>query len=185
MFSKIDKNSVRKARHHRQRRNLNGTCERPRLNVYRSTNHIYAQIIDDEVGNTLVAASTLDAEIRGELSEKTKTEAAKLVGELIGKRALEKGVKQVVITMGALGAFATDGQKSELVSRLNVKSIDTTGAGDAFNGGFVTALAEGKDLFTALRYGNVTGALSVTKLGTAPAMPYKEEIQELYHKAYE
>ena len=97
---------------------------------------------------------------------------------------MEKGVKQVVITMGALGAFATDGVKSELVGRLDVNSIDTTGAGDAFNGGFVTALAEGKDLFTALRYGNVTGALSVTKLGTAPAMPYKEEIQAFYQKNY-
>jgi len=100
MVTKIDKNAVRAKRHYRQRRHIIGTPARPRLNVYRSTNHIYAQIIDDEVGNTLVAASTLDAEIRGELSEKTKTEAAKLVGELIGKRALEKGVKQVVFDRG-------------------------------------------------------------------------------------
>ena len=100
MFSKIDKNSVRKARHHRQRRNLNGTSERPRLNVYRSTNHIYAQIIDDTEGNTLVAASTLDAEIKGQLEGKDKKEAAKLVGKLVGKRALEKGVKKVVFDRG-------------------------------------------------------------------------------------
>ena len=100
MFSKIDKNSVRKARHHRQRRNLNGTCERPRLNVYRSTNHIYAQVIDDTTGNTLVAASTLDAEIKAELNDKTKTEASKLVGKLVGQRALEKGVKKVVFDRG-------------------------------------------------------------------------------------
>lgn len=100
MFSKIDKNAVRKARHHRQRRNLNGTSERPRLNVYRSTNHIYAQVIDDITGNTLVAASTLDAEIKAELNDKTKTDAAKLVGQLVGKRALDKGVKKVVFDRG-------------------------------------------------------------------------------------
>ncbi len=100
MFSKIDKNAVRKARHHRQRRFMNGTSERPRLNVYRSTNHIYAQIIDDITGNTLVAASTLDAEIKNELSDKTKTEAGKLVGKLVGTRALEKGVKKVVFDRG-------------------------------------------------------------------------------------
>ena len=81
MFSKIDKNSVRKARHHRQRRNLNGTCERPRLNVYRSTNHIYAQI-------------------KSQLEGKDKKEAAKLVGKLVGERALEKGVKKVVFDRG-------------------------------------------------------------------------------------
>ena len=100
MFSKIDKNSVRKARHHRQRRNLNGTCERPRLNVYRSTNHIYAQVINDVDGNTLVAASTLDAELKGQLEGKDKKEAAKLVGKLVGERALEKGVKKVVFDRG-------------------------------------------------------------------------------------
>jgi ribokinase len=96
----------------------------------------------------------------------------------------EKGVRQVVITMGYMGAFATDGNRSELVKRLEVEAIDTTGAGDAFNGGFVMALAEDRDLFTALRYGNVTGALSVTKLGTAPAMPTKEQIEMMYIKHY-
>ena len=100
MFSKIDKNAVRKVRHHRQRKDLTGTSERPRLNVYRSTNHIYAQVIDDTTGNTLVAASTLDAEIKAELNEKTKTEASKLVGKLVGQRALEKGVKKVVFDRG-------------------------------------------------------------------------------------
>lgn len=92
---------------------------------------------------------------------------------------LKKGVKNVVITMGALGAFATDGTKSELVPRINVDAVDTTGAGDAFNGGFAMALAEGKNIFEALRYGNATGALAVTKTGTAPAMPQREEIERL------
>lgn len=100
MFSKIDKNSVRKVRHHRQRRNINGTVERPRLNVYRSTNHIYAQVIDDTNGNTLASASTLDAEVKAQLEGKNKTDAAKLVGLTVGQRALSKGVKQVVFDRG-------------------------------------------------------------------------------------
>lgn len=120
MFSKIDKNAVRKARHHRQRRNLIGNCERPRLNVYRSTNHIYAQVIDDTTGNTLVAASTLDAEIKAELNELTKTDAAKKVGQLVGKRALEKGVKKVVFDRGGylytgrVAALATGAREAGL-----------------------------------------------------------------------
>ncbi len=97
---------------------------------------------------------------------------------------LRNGVKNVIITMGALGAFATDGVKSELLSRINVEAVDTTGAGDAFNGGFVTALSEGKDLFEALRFGNATGALSVTRFGTAPSMPYRDEIDELIMNNY-
>lgn len=97
---------------------------------------------------------------------------------------LSKGVGQVVITLGAMGAFAMDRGKSELLPRLEVKAVDSTGAGDAFNGGFVMAMAEGADLFTALRYGNVTGALSVTRMGTAPAMPHREEIEAMYQKYY-
>ena len=77
-----------------------GTTERPRLNVYRSTVHIYAQVIDDSNGNTLASASTLDAEVKAQLEGKNKTEAAKLVGMAVGKRALEKGVKKVVFDRG-------------------------------------------------------------------------------------
>lgn len=100
MYSKIDKNAVRKVRHHRQRRDIAGTTERPRLNVYRSTVHIYAQVIDDSNGNTLASASTLDAEVKAQLEGKSKTEAAKLVGVAVGKCALEKGVKKVVFDRG-------------------------------------------------------------------------------------
>ena len=100
MISKIDKNAVRKARHNRTRRHIVGTGERPRLNVYRSLNNIYAQVIDDTTSQTLASASTLDAEIKGQLAEKTKKGAAKLVGELVGKRALEKGVQEVVFDRG-------------------------------------------------------------------------------------
>ena len=100
MFSKVDKNAIRNKRHYRQRKDIIGTQARPRLNVYRSTSHIYAQIIDDSVGNTLVAASTLDAEIKDQIVDKTKTEQAKLVGELVGKRAQAKGITQVVFDRG-------------------------------------------------------------------------------------
>lgn len=97
----------------------------------------------------------------------------------------QKGVKQVVITMGSMGAFAADPKKSEWIPRLSVEAVDTTGAGDAFNGGFVTAVSEGKDLFGALRYGNVTGALSVTKAGSSPSMPLRSEIEKMYKEVYQ
>ena len=100
MFSKIDKNAIRVDRHYRMRKSIVGTVERPRLNVYRSTTHIYAQVIDDTVGNTLVAASTLDAEIKGKIEGKSKAEQAALVGELVGARAKAKGVTKVVFDRG-------------------------------------------------------------------------------------
>ena len=100
MISKVDKNSVRKKRHDRTRRHIVSTAARPRLNVYRSLNHIYAQVIDDEVGHTLAAASTLDAEVKAQLEGKNKKEAANLVGEIVARRALDKGVKEVVFDRG-------------------------------------------------------------------------------------
>lgn len=122
-----------------------------------------------------------------------ETEAHALTGvevknEADARRAaevfLKKGVKSVVITMGALGVFVTDGKRSEMLPRITVEAVDTTGAGDAFNGGFVTALSEDRDLFAAARFGNATGALSVTRLGTAPAMPFREEIDALVRENY-
>ena len=100
MFSKIDKNSVRKARHHRQRRNLNGTCERPRLNVRRTNSHIYAQIINDVEGRTLCAASTIDPAFKATGKIGSNKDAAELVGKLIGERALEKGITEVTFDRG-------------------------------------------------------------------------------------
>ena len=97
---------------------------------------------------------------------------------------LEMGVKQVVITMGGKGVFVSDGVREEFLPAIHVKVIDTTGAGDAFSGGFVTALAEGLDLFDAARFGNATGALSVTRFGTAPSMPYRVDIDALIAKEY-
>ena len=97
---------------------------------------------------------------------------------------LDRGVQNVIITMGAMGAYATDGHTDELLPRLCVNPVDTTGAGDAFNGSFVMALSEGKSLFEALRYGNAAGALSVTRPGAAQAMPTRAEIDALVKQSY-
>ncbi len=89
----------RQRRHRRVRAKIHGTQERPRLNVYRSSAHIYAQVIDDLQGHTLVAASTLDGEIKS-AGEQTKTERAKAVGQLIGERAKAAGIENVVFDRG-------------------------------------------------------------------------------------
>ncbi|RKQ32330.1 50S ribosomal protein L18 [Oceanobacillus halophilus] len=98
MITKPDKNVVRKRRHNRVRRNLAGTTERPRLNVYRSNKHIYAQLIDDTTGVTVASASTKDKDLNMESTG--NVEAAKQVGELIAKRAQDKGFKSVVFDRG-------------------------------------------------------------------------------------
>jgi len=90
----------RKRRHLRLRRKVKGTPERPRLSVYRSLKHMYAQIIDDTRGHTLVAASTLDPELRGRLERTGDKEAAREVGRLIGQRAISKGITKVVFDRG-------------------------------------------------------------------------------------
>lgn len=90
----------RKRRHRRVRKKIVGTTERPRLNVFRSLHHIYAQVIDDSIGHTLVSASTLDKEIRDECEDLTKTEAAKVVGETLADRALDQGITSVVFDRG-------------------------------------------------------------------------------------
>lgn len=98
MIKPIDRNKKRLLRHKRVRGKISGTPERPRLCVFRSGKHIYAQVIDDVAGNTIVSASTLDADLRSATGA-TK-ESAKLVGELVGKRALDKGIKSVVFDRG-------------------------------------------------------------------------------------
>ncbi len=100
MSKEVDTRQARKVRHRRVRARIKGTDARPRLNVFRSTRHIYAQIIDDTVGHTLVSASTIDAEIRPQLGKLGKTEQAKLVGQMLAKRALAIGVKSVVFDRG-------------------------------------------------------------------------------------
>ncbi len=90
----------RKRRHRRVRTKISGTPDCPRLNVYRSINNIYAQVIDDQSGRTLVAASTLDPQLRTELSHGGNREAARKVGSLLASRAVEKGIKKVVFDRG-------------------------------------------------------------------------------------
>ncbi|EGL81999.1 ribosomal protein L18 [Caldalkalibacillus thermarum TA2.A1] len=100
MITKVDKNKARKKRHARVRRKVFGTPECPRLNVFRSTKHIYAQLIDDMEGRTLVSASTLDKELRDKIEYGGNIEAAQQVGALLAKRAIEKGYKKVVFDRG-------------------------------------------------------------------------------------
>ncbi|MGE5591025.1 MAG: 50S ribosomal protein L18 [Bacillota bacterium] len=100
MLTKQDKNQARQVRHDRVRRKVSGTAARPRLSVFRSNGHIYAQIIVDETGNTLAAASSLDPELKGQLTNGGNIEAARAVGSAIARRALEKGVDQVVFDRG-------------------------------------------------------------------------------------
>jgi large subunit ribosomal protein L18 len=91
---------MRQRRHESVRQKVAGTAERPRLNVFRSLTQVYAQIIDDQSGNTLVSASTIESEIKPKLAGLNKTDQAKLVGEAIARRAAEKGLKQVVFDRG-------------------------------------------------------------------------------------
>jgi len=100
MIKLIDKNKIRVRKHVRVRKKVTGTAERPRLSVFRSSRHIYAQIIDDVSGTTLVAASTLDEAIKGKLEYTGNKNAAHEVGKLVGAKAIEKGIKKVVFDRG-------------------------------------------------------------------------------------
>ena len=100
MINKNDKNRDRLVRHKRVRNKVSGNAERPRLSVYRSLSQIYAQIIDDEKGVTLVSCSTLDPEVKGQLEGKSKSEQAKVVGQVLAKRALDKKIEEVVFDRG-------------------------------------------------------------------------------------
>ena len=100
MVSKKSRAEMREKKHMRMRNRFSGTAERPRLAVFRSNNHMYAQIIDDTVGNTLVSASTLEKEIKAELEKTNDVDAAAYVGKIIAKRAMEKGITEVVFDRG-------------------------------------------------------------------------------------
>ena len=100
MVSKISRSEVRIKKHNRMRNSFAGTPERPRLAVFRSNNHMYAQVIDDTVGNTLVAASTLDKEVKAELEKTNDVAAAAYLGKVIAKKAQEKGITEVVFDRG-------------------------------------------------------------------------------------
>ena len=100
MVSKQSRTAVREKKHARLRNRFSGTTERPRLAVFRSNNHMYAQIIDDTVGNTLVAASTVEKEVKAELEKTNNVDAAAYLGTVIAKRAIEKGIDTVVFDRG-------------------------------------------------------------------------------------
>ena len=100
MVSKQSRSEVRVKKHMRLRNRFAGTAERPRLAVFRSNNHMYAQIIDDTVGHTLVSASTVEKEVKAELEKTNNVDAAAYVGTVIAKRALEKGIDEVVFYRG-------------------------------------------------------------------------------------
>jgi large subunit ribosomal protein L18 len=91
---------ARKRRHRRVRKKVSGTAERPRMNVFRSLQHIYAQVIDDEIGHTLVSASTVDAEVQKRINGLDKTAQARVVGQVLAERAIDKGVTKVVFDRG-------------------------------------------------------------------------------------
>ena len=114
MFKKRDRNEVRVIRHARVRKKISGTPEMPRLCVYRSNKYIYAQVIDDTKGITLVQASSLDPALKGQLDEVDKSGEAKLVGKLVAERAKQAGVEKVVFDRG--GGYVYTGRVAALAA---------------------------------------------------------------------
>ena len=100
MINKVSRASVRTKKHRRMRHHIVGTAQRPRLAVFRSNNHMYAQIIDDTVGKTLVSASTLQKDVKAELEQTNTVAAAAYLGTVIGKKAVEEGIEEVVFDRG-------------------------------------------------------------------------------------
>ena len=121
MFKKRDRNEIREIRHARVRRNISGTPDMPRLSVYRSNKHIQAQLIDDVAGRTLCAASTLEKGIQDQLNELDKKGAAKLVGKLIGERAVQAGIKAVVFDRGG---YVYTGRVAEVAAGAREAGLD-------------------------------------------------------------
>ena len=121
MVSKKSRAVVRQTKHRRLRNNLVGTADRPRLAVFRSNNHMYAQIIDDTVGNTLVSASTLEKEVKAELDKTNNMDAAEKLGTIIAKKALDKGITKVVFVRGG---FIYQGKVKALADAAREAGLD-------------------------------------------------------------
>ena len=121
MVSKKSRTEVRVKKHNRMRNHLAGTAQRPRLSVFRSNNHMYAQIIDDTVGNTLVSASTLDKEVKADLEKTNNVEAAAKLGTVIAKKALDKGISTVVFDRGG---FIYQGKIAALADAAREAGLD-------------------------------------------------------------
>ena len=121
MFTKRDRNEIRVIRHERVRKKISGTPEMPRLCVYRSLNNIYAQVIDDTVGKTLVSCSTLDPQIKSQLADLDKKGASKLVGKTVAERAIAAGVKTVVFDRGG---YLYTGRVAEVAAGAREAGLD-------------------------------------------------------------
>ena len=121
MVSKKSRTLVRENKHRKLRNRFSGTAERPRLAVFRSNNHMYAQIIDDTVGNTLVSASTLDKELKAELEKTNNVDAASKLGTVIAKKALDKGITTVVFDRGG---FIYQGKVKALADAAREAGLD-------------------------------------------------------------
>ena len=121
MLAKIERNKRRVKKHMSIRKKIKGTAERPRLSIYRSLSNIYAQIIDDNAGNTLVSASSLEPEFKGKAGYGGNRGAAKLVGQLLGRKALEKGIKKVVFDRSG---YIYHGRIIELAVGARVAGLD-------------------------------------------------------------
>ena len=121
MVSKKSRAVVRQTKHRRLHNNLVGTADRPRLAVFRSNNHMYAQIIDDTVGNTLVSASTLEKEVKAELDKTNNMDAAEKLGTIIAKKALDKGITKVVFDRGG---FIYQGKVKALADAAREAGLD-------------------------------------------------------------
>ena len=102
MYNKVNKNEIRKRRHVRVRKKVQGSAEQPRLSVYRSLRHFHVQLVDDLAGKTLVGISTLDVEIKGKAKNMSSREGAKLIGALIAEKAKEKNIEKVVFDRGGM-----------------------------------------------------------------------------------
>jgi large subunit ribosomal protein L18 len=120
-MAKKTRTQARQKRHKRVRKNISGTAKQPRLNVFRSLSSIYAQVIDDEAGNTLVSASSIDTELRKRVKGKSKSEQARLVGEEVAKRAKAKGLKKVVFDRGG---FRYSGRVKALAEGAREEGLD-------------------------------------------------------------
>ena len=123
MVSKESRQAVREKKHLRIRNRFSGTAQRPRLAVFRSNNHMYAQIIDDTVGNTLVSASTLEKEIKSELEKTNNVDAAAYLGTVIAKRAMEKGIKESLVLIDSL-AFIVNVPSKTVVTAMDQTETD-------------------------------------------------------------
>lgn len=121
MIKKSDKNQLRRKKHMRIRNKITGTPVRPRLNVYKSSNNIYAQIIDDTKGLTIVSASSVDTALKGSVKYGGNIEAAKEVGKLIAQRAVEKGLKLVVFDRGG---YVYHGRVKELADAARAEGLE-------------------------------------------------------------